>query len=581
MRILLVAINAKYIHSNLAVYSLKASAGALSSYVELAEFTINHRKDEILREIYKKSPNVLLFSCYIWNWRCVQELFIELVKELVRECAKVLPETPIWLGGPEVSFCPEELLEEYPELTGILTGEGERSFSLLTECYVERAEKWKQIPSAVFRSAGPDIGRYGKAGIGLETNENKICKNAPESPIPMNVLPFVYSDLRDFEQRIIYYESSRGCPFSCSYCLSSIDKRVRFRDLEQVFCELQYFLDAEAPQVKFVDRTFNCDSNRTLAIWTYLLEHDNGVTNFHFEIGADLLNEEELALMSRMRPGLIQLEIGVQSVNPKTLEANHRKTDLEKLRANVARIHRMGNIHQHLDLIAGLPYEDYTSFAHSFDEVFALKPEQLQLGFLKILKGSLMYREARRYGIVYQDKPPYEVLYTDSLSFSDILQLKAIEEMVEIYYNSHQFQYTLEKLLKAYTSPFRFFEGLADFYEQKGLSGRNHSRLRRYEILRDFILENHPGEEAVYEELLTIDLYLREKVKKRPSFAADQRPYEARIREILKHEGKQKHVEALKAQREEPVYLIFDYEKRNPLDNNADIRRWRNTKEEE
>ncbi len=573
MRILLVAINAKYIHSNLAVYSLKASAGALSSHVELAEFTINHRKDEILREIYKKSPNVLLFSCYIWN--------IELVKELVRECAKVLPETPIWLGGPEVSFCPEELLEEYPELTGILTGEGERSFSLLTECYVERAEKWKQIPGAVFRSAGPDIERYGKAGIELETNENKICKNAPESPIPMSELPFIYSDLRDFEQRIIYYESSRGCPFSCSYCLSSIDKRVRFRDLEQVFCELQYFLDAEAPQVKFVDRTFNCDSNRALAIWTYLLEHDNGVTNFHFEIGADLLNEEELALVSRMRPGLIQLEIGVQSVNPKTLEAIHRKTDLEKLRTNVARIHRMGNIHQHLDLIAGLPYEDYTSFAHSFDEVFALKPEQLQLGFLKILKGSLMYREAGRYGIVYQDKPPYEVLYTDSLSFSDILQLKVIEEMVEIYYNSHQFQYTLEKLLKAYTSPFRFFEGLADFYEQKGLSGRNHSRLRRYEILRDFILENHPGEEAVYEELLTIDLYLREKVKKRPSFAADQRPYEARIREILKHEGKQKHVEALKAQREEPVYLIFDYEKRNPLDNNADIRRWRNTKEEE
>lgn len=573
MRILLAAINAKYIHSNLAVYSLKASAGALSSHVELAEFTINHRKDEILREIYKRSPNVLLFSCYIWN--------IELVKELVRECAKVLPETPIWLGGPEVSFCPEELLEEYSELTGILTGEGERSFSLLTECYVEGAEKWKQIPGAVFRPAKAYRGRYGKAGIGLETNGNKICKNVPEGPIPMSELPFVYSDLRDFEQRIIYYESSRGCPFSCGYCLSSIDKRVRFRDLEQVFCELQYFLDAEVPQVKFVDRTFNCDSNRALAIWTYLLEHDNGVTNFHCEIGADLLNEEELALMSRMRPGLIQLEIGVQSVNPKTLEAIHRKTDLEKLRTNVARIHRMGNIHQHLDLIAGLPYEDYTSFAHSFDEVFGLKPEQLQLGFLKILKGSLMYREAGRYGIVYQDKPPYEVLYTDSLSFSDILQLKAIEEMVEIYYNSHQFQYTLEKLLKAYTSPFRFFEGLADFYEQKGLSGRNHSRLRRYEILGDFILENHPDEEAVYGELLTIDLYLREKVKKRPSFAADQRPYEARIREILKHEGKQKHVEALKAQREEPVYLIFDYEKRNPLDNNAHIRRWRNTKEEE
>lgn len=562
MRILLTAINAKYIHSNLAIYSLKASARECASHVELAEFTINHRMEEILREIYKREPEVLLFSCYIWN--------MEQVRELIRECAKVLPRVPIWLGGPEASFRAGELLFQYRELTGILRGEGEESFRLLARYYVKRTGSLEEIPGAVFRLS------EGKEEEGAEIHENAFGK-----PLDLSMLPFPYQGLSDFEHRIIYYESSRGCPFSCSYCLSSVEKQVRFRDLKLVFEELQYFLDAGVTQVKFVDRTFNCDSNRTLAIWTYLLEHDNGVTNFHFEIGADLLNEEELALMSRMRPGLIQLEIGVQSVNPKTLEAIHRKTDLEKLRANVARIHRMGNIHQHLDLIAGLPYEDYTSFAHSFDEVFALKPEQLQLGFLKILKGSLMYREARRYGIVYQDKPPYEVLYTDSLSFSDILQLKAIEEMVEIYYNSHQFQYTLEKLLKAYTSPFRFFEGLADFYEQKGLSGRNHSRLRRYEILRDFILENHPGEEAVYEELLTIDLYLREKVKKRPSFAADQRPYEARIREILKHEGKQKHVEALKAQREEPVYLIFDYEKRNPLDNNADIRRWRNTKEEE
>lgn len=578
MRILLTAINAKYIHSNLAIYSLKASAGELSSHVELAEYTINHRTEEILRELYLKKPEVLLFSCYIWN--------IEMVKELIREFAKVLPGVPIWLGGPEVSFCAEELLGEYPELTGILTGEGEKSFRLLAECYVNRTGEWEGIPGAVFCPSRIGIKekencRFDKEkGQGEGVKQTRICRNALSGPLDISTLPFPYQDLTDFIHRIIYYESSRGCPFSCSYCLSSIDKRVRFRDLGLVFRELQYFLDAKVPQVKFVDRTFNCNHRHAIAIWKYLLEHDNGVTNFHFEIGADLLSEEELALMSRMRPGLIQLEIGIQSVNSKTIESIRRRMDLEKVKAHVARIHAMKNIHQHLDLIAGLPYEDYKSFAHSFDEVFAMEPEQLQLGFLKVLRGSPMYEEAAEYGIVRREKPPYEVLHTNWLSFSDILQLKAIEEMVEIYYNSHQFRHTLEKLVPFFSSPFCLFEELAGFYERKGLNGRNHSRLGRYEILLEFIREVCSEREAIYRELLTIDLYLREKLKSRPSFASDQSPYRTKLREILDRVGKQKHVEVLLAWEESPVYLIFDYEKRDPLTNDAFIEQWKETKEE-
>lgn len=549
MRILLTAINAKYIHSNLAVYSLKAAAGELGSYVELAEFTINHRTEEILGEIYRRRPEVLLFSCYIWN--------IEQVKELVRECAQILPGVPIWLGGPEVSFCAGALLKEYPELTGILRGEGEESFRLLVESYVAGVLDWSRIPGAAFRLSG------------------EICINAPGAPLDMSALPFPYEELGEFSHRIIYYESSRGCPFSCSYCLSSVEKQVRFRDLSLVFEELQYFLDARVQQVKFVDRTFNCNHGHALAIWTYLLEHDNGVTNFHFEIGADLLNEEELELMARMRPGLIQLEIGVQSVNPKTIGAIHRRMNLQRLKSNVERIHAMGNIHQHLDLIAGLPYEDYESFACSFDEVFDMKPEQLQLGFLKVLKGAPIHQETKTYGIACRQKPPYEVLYTDWLSFSDILQLKAIEEMVEIYYNSLQFRHTLEKLLEEFPSPFRLFEALAAFYERKGEQGPHHSRLRRYEILLEFIREVHGEEEKRYRELLTIDAYLRERLKSRPAFASDLRPFQPKLREILNEVGKQKHVEVLSAWGEEPIYLIFDYEKRDPLTKDAFVSPWK------
>ena len=614
MKLLLTAINAKYIHSNLAVYSLRTSALAAPAFplpveIALAEFTINHRTEDILREIYLRKPDVLLFSCYIWN--------IVYVRELAENCRKIMPEVPIWLGGPEVSYDAEAFLRENPAVDGILCGEGEETFCRLAEYYGQLAEYSGQY--------GRDAGRYGRhdcqrsgqrsgqrpgqgqAGAarlkeipglvyreparireepGQPEREGSIQVNPP-APLPdLDALPFPYSDLADFENRIIYYESSRGCPFSCSYCLSSIEKSVRFRKPETVCRELQFFLDRQVPQVKFVDRTFNCRKSHAMAIWTYILEHDNGITNFHFEIEAELLCEEELELLSRMRPGLVQLEIGVQSANPKTLAAVRRSTDLDRLQETVLRIRRGRNIHQHLDLIAGLPFEDYESFGRSFDRVFAMEPEQLQLGFLKVLKGAAMYGDAARYGIVYKSQPPYEVLSTPWLSFSDLLRLKAIEEMVEIYYNSHQFGRTLERLVPAFPSPFAFFEELARYYEGRQ-EGQKSSRARKYELLLDFAAERFPKEEAWYRELLTIDYYLRERAKARPSFAPDQSRYREELRKLLKELPRQVHVEAVSAGtakalkgapggaaaepdgEAEAAFLVFDYEKRDPLTGDA------------
>ena len=571
MKFLLTAINAKYIHSNLAVYSLRAAAFAAAPAsdkhepfsVELAEFTINHRTEEILRDIFLRKPDVLLFSCYIWN--------IVYVRELAENCKKIMPEVPVWLGGPEVSYDAEKFLRENPAADGILCGEGEETFRLLAECYAAGqadTEHLAEIPGLVFREP-------------VESAARLIRVNTP-APLPdLSALPFPYGELAEFENRIIYYESSRGCPFSCSYCLSSIEKSVRFRDIEKVCRELQFFLDRRVPQVKFVDRTFNCRKSHAMAVWSYILEHDNGITNFHFEIEAELLDEEELALLERMRPGLVQLEIGVQSANRETLKAVRRSTDLERLRRVVERIRDGKNIHQHLDLIAGLPFEDYESFGHSFDQVFALKPEQLQLGFLKVLKGAPMYEDARKYGIAYRSQPPYEVLFTPWLPFSDILRLKMIEEMVEIYYNSHQFGMTLGQLIPRFSSAFAFFEQLALYYE-RNQEGQKSSRVRKYELLLGFASEHFPEDEDRYRELLTIDYYLRERAKARPSFAPDPDPYKKTLREIRQRAPKQVHVEALSRENaavlfgeQDLIYLIFDYEKRNPLTGDACLSVWR------
>ena len=541
MKILLAACNAKYIHSNLAVYDLKAYSSDYDKEVLLREYTINQPKDEILKDIYGSGADVVCFSCYIWN--------ISFVRELIRDLAKILPETAFWAGGPEVSYDAEKFLTEMPEMTGVLVGEGEKTFHDLLEYYIDGKRSLGEIRGIAYRDG------------------EEIRHNGWRELMNLSEIPFVYEHLEEFENRIIYYESSRGCPFSCSYCLSSIDKKLRFRDLELVKKELQFFLDHKVPQVKFVDRTFNCKHEHAMAIWKYILEHDNGVTNFHFEVSADLLRDEEMDLMAKMRPGLIQLEIGVQSTNPETIRAIHRHMDLDKLKRCVDRVHSFRNIHQHLDLIAGLPYEDYDTFHRSFNDVYQMKPDQLQLGFLKVLKGSLMQGEAEKYGIVHKEKEPYEVLSTNWLPYGDVLKLKAVESMVEVYYNSGQFQHTLEYLVPLAKDAFTFYESLGAFYEKKGYSEISHSRMRRYEILLEYLQEETDVSVEKASQKMLYDLYLREKLKKRPSFAPDQKVYETAIWDYRKanHIPKTAHIEVF----EDGRAVLFDYERRDPLSNNA------------
>ena len=544
MKILLAACNAKYIHSNLAVYDLQAYAAEYADHIVLKEYTINQQKDDIMRDIYLEHPDVVCVSCYIWN--------VSFVKELMADLTKILPDADFWAGGPEVSYDAEKFLTENPEFKGVMVGEGEETFRELAGYYVEKnPQDLKDMTGICYKDG------------------EKIIHNGWRQIMDLSSIPFIYKDLSDFKNRIIYYESSRGCPFSCSYCLSSIDKKLRFRDTEMVKKELQFFIDNKVPQVKFVDRTFNCKHDHAMAIWKYINEHDNGVTNFHFEISADLLREEELQEMSTMRPGLIQLEIGVQSTNPDTIKAIHRTMDFEKLKGIVDRIHSFGNIHQHLDLIAGLPYEDYDSFRHSFNDVYALKPQQLQLGFLKVLKGSHMMEMCQEYGIVYKTREPYEVLSTKWLDYDHVLKLKTVENMVEVYYNSGQFQNTLEYLEGFFPDAFSIYERLGNFYMEKGYGDVSHTRMRRYEILLEFLEDVSEISMDQVKDQMVYDLYLRENLKSRPGFARDQKPFERQIWDFRKREkvAKNAHVEVFA----DGTVLLFDYADRNPLTNNANV----------
>lgn len=544
MKILLVACNAKYIHSNLAVYDLQAYASDYADHIVLKEYTINQQKDDIMRDIYLEHPDVVCVSCYIWN--------LSFVKELMADLIKILPGADFWAGGPEVSYDAEKFLTENSEFKGVMVGEGEETFKELAGYYVKKnPQDLKDMTGICYRDG------------------DQIIHNGWRQIMDLSSIPFIYKDLSEFKNRIIYYESSRGCPFSCSYCLSSIDKKLRFRDTETVKKELQFFIDNKVPQVKFVDRTFNCKHDHAMAIWKYINEHDNGVTNFHFEISADLLREEELQEMSTMRPGLIQLEIGVQSTNPDTIKAIHRTMDFEKLKGIVDRIHSFGNIHQHLDLIAGLPYEDYDSFRHSFNDVYALKPQQLQLGFLKVLKGSHMMEMCREYGIVYKTQEPYEVLSTKWLDYDHVLKLKTVENMVEVYYNSGQFQNTLEYLENFFQDAFSIYERLGSFYMEKGYGDVSHTRMRRYEILLEFLEDVPEISMDQVKDQMVYDFYLRENLKSRPGFARDQKPFERQVWDFRKREkvAKNAHVEVFA----DGTVLLFNYADRDPLTNNAHV----------
>ncbi|MDO4304337.1 MAG: B12-binding domain-containing radical SAM protein [Bacillota bacterium] len=591
MQFLLAAINAKYIHTNPALYSLRAYAGEeLRPFITLAEYTINNRMEEILGDLYKRHPDALGLSCYIWNF--------DLIRELIMELPKVLPDTDIWLGGPEVSFEAESLMKQFPKVKGIMIGEGEETFKDILTFYAAKNNpdiickyhSLREIPGLVLRDgATPERGLTDFDG-----------------------LPFIYENLEELENKIIYYETSRGCPFRCSYCLSSIDKQVRLRDMNKVKRELQFFLDHKVPQVKLIDRTFNCNKDHAMDIWKYIRENDNNVTNFHFEIAADIMQEDELELLKTLRPGLAQLEIGVQTTNRDTLREINRPTDISRIARVVREILKGRNIHVHLDLIAGLPLENYESFQKSFNEVYAMRPHQLQLGFLKVLKGTVIWEKADLYGIVYGDKPPYEVLYTKWISYDEILKLKRIEEMVELYYNSGQFKNTLLFLMKEFDTPFSMYEELADFYEQKGYFVNSPARSHRYHVLLEFVESKIPEKKELFKELLTLDFYLRENAKSRPSFAADLSQWRDEIWKFYQQEEEKPHYltayadyharatmkmthmevfyypvwqyfswegayedgkEPMKMERMEPSLVLFDYEKRDVLTGEAAVYR--------
>lgn len=587
MKVLLAAINAKYIHSNLGIYSLKTYGEKMlkewglaeEAKVSLAEYTINHQMEQILQDIYKRKPDVIGFSCYIWN--------ISYVKMILADIKKVLPNVKIWAGGPEVSYHAEAFLKEEPAVDLVMMGEGEITFAHFLKALLE-GEELKRVP-----------------GLMLRNDDGTITDTGFRQVMDMSQIPFPYAfmDMKELEHRIIYYESSRGCPFSCAYCLSSIDKKLRFRSLDLVLPELEWFLQAKVPQVKFVDRTFNCKKSHAMAIWQYIRDHDNGITNFHFEIAADLLDKDELDLLSTMRPGLVQLEIGVQSTNEKTLETIRRKTDIEEIRQITETINSWHNIHQHLDLIVGLPWEDLKRFKQSFNDVYSMEPEQLQLGFLKILKGSYMEELIPDCDLLYSAAPPYEVLQTKWLSYGDVLELKDIEEMTEVHYNSRQFTCTLKELEKEFNTPYEMFSFMAGYYNRNHLFGISHSRIARYEILWKIIqeklekngkyetqgkLENGAVSEISeklekYRDLLMTDLYLRENVKSRPTFARDLSGSKDFVREFFQKEektpqylsgyegydsrqmAKMAHLEPLR----DGTYLLFDYKKRDPLSYNA------------
>ncbi|MBQ3515583.1 MAG: DUF4080 domain-containing protein, partial [Lachnospiraceae bacterium] len=591
MKILLIGINAKYIHSNPAIYSLKACAGEYKSNIEIAEYTINQQAEDIRRDIYLRKPDVIAFSCYIWNWAVISKLLPDL--------KKLLPGVPIWLGGPEVSYRAESVLDEFPQVTGIMVGEGEYTFYKVAEYYAALYSKniEKSDEQGIENSCQIGNGETDLAKIpGIVTRA--FHTGAPQV-LDLADIPFWYADgnllKEEFQNRIVYYETSRGCPFRCSYCLSSIEKQVRFRPMERIKKELDFFLEHKVPQVKFIDRTFNCKHSHAMEIWNYLFEHDNGVTNFHFEIAADILNEEELELLAKFRPGQVQLEIGVQTTNTTTLAEIKRTTDMDKLKDNVARLRSFQNIHLHLDLIVGLPFEDKTSFIKSFNDVYSMKPDDLQLGFLKVLSGSHMGEMVKDYGIVYESNPPYEVLSTNWISYEDVIGLKRVEEMLELYHNSGQFVHTIAFLEKQFESSFALYEALAQFYERNGFFVQAPSRSYRYEVLLEFACEVNADYKEVYRELLTYDLYLREKLKSRPVFLRDRKLQEDLVWNFYKKEeeapvllkdyseytAKQMmhltHLEYFRypvwdmdvwEKTESPGYIgavFFDYRKRNPI----------------
>ena len=563
-KIVLASLSAKFIHSSLALrYLTRFADNGARHNLQTMEFTINQRLEFIADELFRQQPDVILFSCYIWN--------VEMLKQLCPLLKKIMPDCMLGFGGPEVSYESETFLWDNPTIDLVMRGEGEMVFTqLLNYLDYGQPESLQEIKGLTFRQEG------------------EILSTPQQEPLDLALLPFPYEEeFQDVQNQIIYYETQRGCPYSCGYCLSSIEKGVRFVPLEKVLPELQLFLDAKVRQVKFIDRTFNCKKSHAMAIWRYLHEHDNGVTNFHFEITADLLDQETIDFLKTVRKGLFQFEIGVQSTNPQTISAINRNVDFDKLSGIVKQIKAGGNIHQHLDLIAGLPYEDYASFGRSFNDVYALQPEQLQLGFLKVLKGSMIYQRQQDFAIVYQDTAPYEVLTTHALPYGDTLRLKAVEEMVETYYNSGKFLNTLDYLVPLYDNPFAFFEQLSQYWIAHDCHYQYQSKIGLCDILWQFVQQNERVDGARFQWLLKFDLALHEKPKKLPGWLTVSndkqwhhgiqvfyRAAEMVAQYLPDYVGTDSKVIARQTHLEvfgdaEPVAVLFDYARKDLLNNAA------------
>lgn len=494
MKLLFVGINAKYIHSNPAIRILaKYVKQRLPIEPALLECTINQYTEDVLRLIYEEKPDAIGFSCYIWN--------IQMVKTLIPALRKILPDCILFAGGPEVSFDSASFLQENP-LNFIIRGEGEISLTEAVRCLLENKPY------------------TGVNGLTVRLPDGSVREN-PDADVPNTAeVPFPYDTLAPLKNRIVYYETTRGCPFRCQYCLSGQHGRVRFRPLALVYEELSFFLRERVPQVKFVDRTFNCDKQYAMSIWHYLAEHDNGVTNFHFEMAAELLDKETISWLNTVRKGLFQFEIGVQSTNPDTLRAVQRVTLPEKLTPVIRALQRGQNIHLHLDLIAGLPYESYDRFGESYNYVYSLHPDQLQLGFLKLLKGSGLAAKQEEYGLVCRDDAPYEILSTPWLPYADVLRLKRIEALNELYYNSLRYQKALAFLIGQFSSPFACFESLAAFFEENGLFGAPLAKLHTYTALYRFC-EKKKFDTERFRWLIRYDMLAHEKLKKNPDWLGE------------------------------------------------------------
>ncbi len=576
MNVLLTALNSKYIHTNLAVRYLHEFAAQRGYPCTIAEYTINQHLPDVLDEIYRQLPDVLVLSCYIWN--------IEMMLDLAEEYRRICPEVKIIAGGPEVSFNGAEILRAHPAFDAVLCGEGETAFLEYMQ-YLHGERSIHDVHSLVWKNA-----------------EGEITANPVAEPLDMAQLPFPYPDLETLSDRILYFESIRGCPFRCSYCLSSVAGRVRYLPLELTFQRLQKFLDARVRQVKFVDRTFNCSKEHAMAVWKYLAAHDNGVTNFHFELTAHLIDREMIDFLKTVRKGLFQFEIGVQSTNPDTIREIRRTTDTERLLEICRELDQPKNIHLHLDLIAGLPYEDFHSFGRSFDTVMQIRPQQMQLGFLKVLKGSHMAQAAESYGLVYSKKAPFQVIRTNWLSYSELLRLKDMESVVEDYYNSGLFQTQISWMLDQEESVFSFFLDFGQYRVENGLRLIPQSIENRCTTLKEYYFARYPERStqlALLNDLCLFDFCLHGKPKKLPEWISTEQnlAYNEKIRafyrneelltrffpsadaadskqlakQIAKQLASQSHIQVfaydVRTLQRKPTALLFDYHDRDLLGN--------------